>query len=45
MTVARASILSYLKSCMHRANQPDGEFPIQNLPYGIFQTAGTLPRA
>ena len=34
-----------LKSWLDTANQPDCEFPIQNLPYGIFQTAGSAPRA
>ena len=34
-----------LKSWLDSANQPDCEFPIQNLPYGIFQTADSAPRA
>jgi fumarylacetoacetase len=37
--------LTGLKSWIDSANQPDCEFPIQNLPYGIFRTAGAAPRA
>ncbi|MDB5757946.1 MAG: fahA [Burkholderia sp.] len=37
--------LTGLKSWINSANQPDCEFPIQNLPYGIFRTAGAAPRA
>jgi fumarylacetoacetase len=37
--------LTGLKSWIDSANQPDCEFPIQNLPYGIFQAAGAAPRA
>lgn len=31
-------------SWLASANTPDGPFPIQNLPYGIFSTAGVNPR-
>jgi len=37
--------LAGLKSWIDSANLPDCEFPIQNLPYGIFRTAGAAPRA
>jgi fumarylacetoacetase len=40
-----SSNLTGLKSWIDSANQPDCEFPIQNLPYGIFQAAGAAPRA
>ena len=33
-----------LKSRIASANAPDCDFPIQNLPYGIFSTAGTGKR-
>ena len=33
-----------LKSWVQSANLPDSDFPIQNLPYGVFQTAGGSPR-
>lgn len=34
-----------LTSWVTSANDPQSEFPIQNLPYGIFSTAGRPPRA
>ena len=40
-----SSNLTGLKSWIDSANLPDCEFPIQNLPYGIFKTAGAAPRA
>lgn len=33
-----------LKSWIATANAPDCDFPIQNLPYGVFSTAGSAPR-
>ena len=33
-----------LRSRIASANVPGSEFPIQNLPFGIFSTAGTAPR-
>jgi fumarylacetoacetase len=45
MTLTNAGTAPQLKSWVESANQPDGDFPIQNLPYGIFQTAGSAPRA
>jgi fumarylacetoacetase len=33
-----------LKSWVDSANRPDADFPIQNLPYGVFQTAGQPAR-
>jgi fumarylacetoacetase len=33
-----------LKSWVESANAPDCEFPIQNLPYGVFSTADSAPR-
>jgi fumarylacetoacetase len=45
MNQANATTAPELKSWVQSANQPDCEFPIQNLPYGIFQTAGSAPRA
>jgi len=35
-----ASVRSWVES----ANLPDADFPIQNLPFGVFRTAGTKPR-
>lgn len=32
------------KSWVESANLPDCEFPIQNLPYGVFSVAGDAPR-
>jgi fumarylacetoacetase len=34
-----------LTSWVASANEPESEFPIQNLPYGIFSVAGRTPRA
>jgi fumarylacetoacetase len=45
MTLANTGTAPQLKSWIESANQPGGDFPIQNLPYGIFQTAGSAPRA
>src|SRR5512133_1722910 len=45
MNQANAATAAGLKSWVQSANQPDCEFPIRNLPYGIFQTAGSAPRA
>ena len=33
-----------LKSWIETANAPDCEFPIQNLPYGVFSVGGQAPR-
>jgi fumarylacetoacetase len=33
-----------LKSWLQSANAPDCEFPIQNLPYGVFKTGDGAPR-
>ena len=33
-----------LKSWVASANQPGQDFPIQNLPFGIFSRAGEAPR-
>ncbi|MET0962661.1 MAG: fumarylacetoacetase [Noviherbaspirillum sp.] len=44
MTRYDATTAPELKSWVDSANQPDCDFSIQNLPYGIFQTAGTSPR-
>src|SRR5438874_12837791 len=30
-----------LRSCVESANSPDTEFPIQNLPLGVFRRRGT----
>ena len=32
------------RSLVERANAPDCDFPIQNLPLGVFRTAGGAPR-
>ena len=32
------------KSWIASANSPDTDFPIQNLPFGIFSNAGCKPR-
>jgi fumarylacetoacetase len=32
------------RSFVERANQPDCDFPIQNLPFGVFHLAGETPR-
>ena len=45
MTLANAATAPDLKSWVQSANLPDCDFPIQNLPYGIFQPAGASPRA
>ena len=34
-----------LKSWVESANRPGTDFPIQNLPFGVFQTTRTPPRA
>ncbi len=33
-----------LKSWINSANDPEGSFPLNNLPYGVFSTEGTEPR-
>jgi fumarylacetoacetase len=33
-----------LRSFVASANAPDGDFPIQNLPYAVFRTRGETPR-
>ena len=43
--MTQANTTSTPKSWVQGANQPDCEFPLQNLPYGIFQTAGSTQRA
>ena len=45
MTLANAATAPDLKGWVQSANLPDCDFPIQNLPYGIFQPAGASPRA
>jgi fumarylacetoacetase len=45
MTIANARTVPELKSWVESANQPDCDFPIQNLPYGVFKTAGASARA
>ena len=32
-----------LRSFVASANAPDGDFPIQNLPYAVFRTRGQNP--
>ncbi|SDX90095.1 fumarylacetoacetase [Citreimonas salinaria] len=32
------------RSWIDSANDPEGEFPLNNLPYGVFSTNGTAPR-
>ena len=44
MTRYDATTAPELKSWVESANAPDSEFPIQNLPYGVFRTATTQPR-
>ncbi len=36
----RSSVGSTLKSWLASANQPDTDFPLDNLPYGVFREAG-----
>ena len=45
MNQANTTTAPALTSWVQGANQPDCEFSIQNLPYGIFQPAGAAPRA
>ena len=33
-----------LRSCIPTANDPEGPFPLNNLPYGVFSTEGGRPR-
>lgn len=33
-----------MRSWVTSANDPEGDFPIQNLPYGVFSRAGAAPR-
>ncbi|WP_118133553.1 fumarylacetoacetase [Oceanicella sp. SM1341] len=37
--------MTLLKSRVESANTPDTDFPLNNLPFGIFSTEGTAPRA
>lgn len=37
-------VTSAQRSWVESANAPDCEFPLQNLPYGVFRTANTEPR-
>src|SRR5579872_7210899 len=34
--------MSQIKSWVESANQPQTDFPIQNLPYGVFEASGHL---
>jgi fumarylacetoacetase len=45
MNQSNATVAPAVKSWVESANLPDCEFPLQNLPYGIFQAAGGAPRA
>ncbi|MDI3337644.1 fumarylacetoacetase [Defluviimonas aestuarii] len=36
--------MTLMKSWIESANAPDGQFPRNNLPYGVFSTNGTEPR-
>ena len=36
--------MSLMKSWVPSANAPDHPFPLNNLPYGVFSTAGTEER-
>jgi fumarylacetoacetase len=36
--------VTLLPSFVTSANDPEGEFPLNNLPYGVFSTPGTAPR-
>ncbi|TDH35206.1 fumarylacetoacetase [Pseudohoeflea suaedae] len=36
--------MGYLKSWVESANSPETDFPLNNLPYGVFSTSGTAPR-
>ena len=33
-----------LRSWVESANSPDGQFPLNNLPYGVFSSDGDRPR-
>jgi fumarylacetoacetase len=44
MTRYDATTAPELKSWVESASRSDCDFPIQNLPYGVFHTAGTRPR-
>jgi fumarylacetoacetase len=44
MTALNATHDAARKSWVETANAPSSDFPIQNLPYGVFSTAGTAPR-
>ena len=44
MTRYDATTAPELKSWVESAGRSDCDFPIQNLPYGVFHTAGTGPR-
>ncbi|HMD75702.1 MAG TPA: fumarylacetoacetate hydrolase family protein, partial [Steroidobacteraceae bacterium] len=41
MSALNATHDATLRSWLESANQPDSDFPIQNLPYGIFRRAGS----
>lgn len=41
MSALNATHDATLRSWLEPANQPDSDFPIQNLPYGIFRRAGS----
>jgi hypothetical protein len=32
-----------MKSWIHSANEPGSQFPIQNLPYGVFRDLAAMP--
>ncbi|MDN5785922.1 fumarylacetoacetase [Pseudorhodobacter sp.] len=36
--------MKLMRSWVESANNPDGEFPLNNLPYGVFSVAGDAPR-
>ncbi|WP_323035231.1 fumarylacetoacetase [Pararhodobacter sp.] len=36
--------MTLIRSWVETANDPDCPFPLNNLPYGVFSTAGTKPR-
>ena len=36
--------MALLKSWLETANDPEGDFPLNNLPYGVFSTANSEPR-
>lgn len=36
--------MTLIRSWIESANTPDTDFPLNNLPYGVFSTAGSAPR-